>query len=151
MKNLKKMNLFISTLILLTSLSGSICGQNTETKGTLLVTVKNIESNKGQIVVCLYRPNDNVRGNPFLKTETTINGDKAAASFNNLTYGNYVALAFHDKNNNQMLDHNFLGFPDEPFGYSNNWNFSVFSGMPTYEKTKFTFSKTNNSITITVK
>jgi uncharacterized protein (DUF2141 family) len=59
-------------------------------------------------------------------------------------------MAFHDKNKNTTFDHNMLGFPQEAFGYLNGWNFSAFSGMPTYEKNKITFSKENNSITIEV-
>jgi uncharacterized protein (DUF2141 family) len=59
-------------------------------------------------------------------------------------------MAFHDRNNNNIMDHNFMKLPTEAFGFSNNWNFSLFSGKPSFRKTKFNFSENNNQLTIKV-
>jgi uncharacterized protein (DUF2141 family) len=40
--------------------------------------------------------------------------------FSNLEPGRYAAIAFHDENDNGKLDQNFLGVPNEPYGFSND-------------------------------
>ncbi len=79
-------------------------------------------------------------GEPFLKLKANIINKKTNVTFKNLPYDNYSIMAYHDKNDNNIMDHSF-GFPDEPFAYSNNWYFSLFSGLPNFGKTKFNFSK----------
>jgi uncharacterized protein (DUF2141 family) len=70
-------------------------------------------------------------------------------AFNEIPIGEYAAIAYHDKNSNSTLDHK-MGFPNEPMGFSNNWNFSLFSGMPTFKKLKFNFESDNAVIEIPV-
>ena len=59
--------------------------------------------------------------------------------FKNLPYNVYAAIVVHDKNSNGIIDHRF-GMPNEPLGFSNNWKLSLFSGMPTFQKLKFSFT-----------
>jgi uncharacterized protein (DUF2141 family) len=51
-------------------------------------------------------------GFPFSGSETTL-------SFK-LPPGKYAVVVLHDENKNEKLDRNFLGIPDEGFGFSNN-------------------------------
>lgn len=37
-----------------------------------------------------------------------------------LNRGQYAVSAFHDENNNSVLDKNFLGIPQEKYGFSND-------------------------------
>jgi len=37
-----------------------------------------------------------------------------------LPKGKYGVVAFHDLNNNEKLDTNFIGIPTEPYGFSND-------------------------------
>ena len=125
--------------------------QNRPSKGTLKVSVSGMENNKGKLFVNLFRKGDDIMAKPYLQLSEKIVDGKSAVNFENLSYGNYVAFAFHDENNNGSMDHNWLNIPNEPMGYSNNWNFSLFSGMPNYEKTKFNFSAQDTAIKIIVK
>jgi uncharacterized protein (DUF2141 family) len=59
--------------------------------------------------------------------------------FENLPNGSYAAIVYHDENDNGTLDHKFA-FPSEPMGFTNNWNLSLFSGMPTFKKLRFEHS-----------
>jgi uncharacterized protein (DUF2141 family) len=75
---------------------------------------------------------------PFRIASGKISKGKALVRFEDLPYGDYAAIIFHDENANGVLDHRF-GFPNEPMGFSNAWRLSLFSGMPTFKKLKFEF------------
>jgi outer membrane protein len=57
-----------------------------------------------------------------------------------LAFGDYAVVVLHDGNDNGEVDHNFLGLPTEPLGFSNGFKLGLFSGKPTFEKLRFTFS-----------
>ena len=56
-------------------------------------------------------------------------------TINNLKPGNYSFKYFHDKNNNNKIDTNFIGIPKEGFGFANN-AMNKF-GPPDFKKTVF--------------
>jgi len=118
-------------------------------KGTLTVNISNIENKKGTIRVNIYRKVDDIFGKPYLLKLINPDTDGLKIGFNDLPFSEYVVYVFQDKNDNKKMDHN-LGLPAEPFGYSNDWKLSLFSGMPSFKKTKMTFSKQNNTVNITL-
>jgi uncharacterized protein (DUF2141 family) len=65
-----------------------------------------------------------------------------------LKYGEYAVRVFHDENKNGKLDTDFLGIPDEDYGYSNDA--SGWFGPPSWEKAKFIFNQPEMTITIKV-
>ena len=65
-----------------------------------------------------------------------------------LEYGEYAVRVFHDENENEIVDTNFLGIPTEDYGYSNNA--SSWFGPPSWDKAKFIFDKTEMTIEIEV-
>ena len=56
-------------------------------------------------------------------------------TINNLKPGSYSFKYFHDKNNNNKIDTNFIGIPKEGFGFANN-AMNKF-GPPDFKKTVF--------------
>lgn len=115
---------------------------------TLSIQVSGMKHNEGNVVVHLLRPGDDVTGTPFRRLVSAITADTLTFNFTNIAYQDYFAMAVHDENGNGDLDHKFIGIPKEPVGFSNNWRPSLFSGMPNFEKTGFTFSAENQSIAI---
>jgi len=107
--------------------------------GTLIVSANGFESEEGNVVLTIFRKDDNIPAKPFLRFKETIHKDQANFEITNLEFGDYAIILFHDQNKNDILDHR-LGFPDEPMGFSNNWQLSLFSGMPNFRKLKFNFS-----------
>ena len=53
--------------------------------------------------------------------------------------GKYAFQFIHDENSNKKLDTNWIGIPNEGFGYSNNP--SLLSGPPTLKRTLFDLSQ----------
>jgi uncharacterized protein (DUF2141 family) len=86
----------------------------------LVVTVEGVRNNAG-----------NIRAGIFNSAETWLDGDKALArvavkavaprtvlKFENLAPGTYAVGFYHDENENQKHDRNFLGVPVEGFGFT---------------------------------
>jgi uncharacterized protein (DUF2141 family) len=121
-------------------------------KGDLSIKITGTKNNKGKLIVYVYRRQDDIyKSKPYLINQTKVHLGKGKVNFKNLPFDHYSVMAFHDVNNNNTMDHNFLKLPIEPFGFSNNWNFSLLSGKPTFNKTNFSFTKDRKEIQIRVK
>jgi len=110
-------------------------------KDTLTINAGNFKSDSGQAVVMLFRKEDDLPAKPFMKTTGAIHNLKSVFIFADIPFGEYAAILLHDENSNGMVDHSWLGFPKEPLGFSNGWELTIFSGMPSFAKLVFEFSK----------
>jgi uncharacterized protein (DUF2141 family) len=79
--------------------------------------------------------------------KSKIVNNEAKVDFQNLPFREYAIIVVHDLNLNDVIDHKW-GFPAEPLGYSNKWKLSLFSGMPTFDKLKFVFDKSNQNYSV---
>ncbi|WP_299061833.1 DUF2141 domain-containing protein [uncultured Polaribacter sp.] len=102
---------------------------------TLTVKITNLNSNKGQILIALYKGDHNFLKKRFIGGMSKIKDNKVTYTFKNIPKGEYAVSFFHDKNNNGKLDTNFLGIPKEDYGCSNNA--IGFMGAPKYKDAKF--------------
>jgi len=110
----------------------------------LEVTIKNIKETTGTIRVGLFN-----NENDFLKNALEGKVVKASANeitvvFKNLKPGDYAVSVIHDKNENGELDSNFMGMPNEPYGFSNNVMGSF--GPPSFEKAKVLVDENKASV-----
>ncbi|NVO02045.1 MAG: DUF2141 domain-containing protein [Bacteroidetes bacterium] len=121
--------------------------QSAKTSGNLTFSVTGCENNDGQIMVQLYRKNDEMPSSPFKKVKATIKNNKATVLIEGIPYGDYAAIIVHDENSNGMIDHSF-GIPSEHLGFTNNWELTLFSGMPSFDKLRFAFSLTKTNFSI---
>jgi len=117
---------------------------------TLEVEVTNLESDDGVLVVAVlesaaqYDSGDT----SFRSNETVpIDGNKASVTFEQIPYGTYAIKVFHDENSNGELDTNFVGFPKEGFGFSNDAMGKF--GPPTFEQAAFVIEEEKLRIAIT--
>jgi len=138
------------------TLTGSICFLfiglicNAQPSGTLTIDATNFKSDNCVAVVHLFRKQDDVPKKPFIEASHAIINGKSKIVFQNLVYGEYAAILFHDENSNEKLDHRF-GLPNEPMGFSNNWKLSLFSGMPTFQKLRFEFNENKSTCRLTIR
>lgn len=139
--------LIIATIIILQFVSFSVFAQTGETHVPLIFKVTGFANNSGQLLVYLYRKEDKMPSDPSKILEIKIENEQALASIDDLSFGDYACIFVHDQNANNRIDHSF-GIPSEPLGYTNNWKLSLFSGMPTFEKLKFTYSALKNNYVI---
>lgn len=105
---------------------------------------------EGVAVVKLFRKHDDVMGKSYLTIQAPISAGKSIAVFKKLPYGEYALVSFHDENNNGEVDHNFLGFPVEPLGFSGGFSLGLFSGLPSFAKLRFVFSDSSDPYHINI-
>ncbi len=117
----------------------------------LVVHATGFRSDQGQAIADLFVQGEDILGKPHVRVKGEIKGGTATLTFRNMTYGDYAVRVFHDENGNGTLDHNFLSIPSEPLGFSNGFSLGVFSGLPTFEKLRFSFVSGAKPIEIVVK
>jgi uncharacterized protein (DUF2141 family) len=106
---------------------------------TIKIEIIDIEIEKGgHLYVSLFNDADGYPKNEesFRKIFVKIDNDTMFIEFKNIPVGIYAINVLHDENPNKKIDTNFLGIPNEGYGFSYNpW----FIGPPTFNKTKFDF------------
>lgn len=117
----------------------------------LVIHLKGFTHERGQAIANLFYEGGDVFGRPHARAVARIQQGGATLNFPHLAHGSYAVIAFHDENGNNDLDHNLLRLPAEPLGFSNGFRFSLFSGMPSFAKLRFTFGVDTKPLEIFVK
>jgi uncharacterized protein (DUF2141 family) len=148
MNNLSAMKklLLLASLCLFQPCKG-LNAEPQETEGKLTFHLTGFENNSGQAILKLFRQEDKLPSKPSLELKAEIIGNESLIWVDHLPYGEYAVIVVHDKNSNGEIDHT-LGIPTEPLRFTNNWHLSLFSGMPSFEKLKFLYNGSHNTITI---
>ena len=143
-----KINILIAIVVYVLISSFSILQVNN--KVPLTFELGNFENDNGKAIIHLFKKGDPVPKSPSWVGSAKIINGKATIIFKEILYSEYAAIVFHDENSNNILDHSW-GMPAEPMGFSNEWELSLFSGMPSFTKLKFEFSVQKNSFEIKIK
>ena len=143
-----KIFILLTTVVYLLISSFSILQVNN--KGSLTFQLWNFENDNGKAIIHLFKKGDAVPKSPSWVSSAKIINGKATIVFKEIPYNEYAAILFQDQNSNGILDHSW-GMPAEPMGFSNGWELSLFSGMPSFSKLKFEFSEQKNSYKINIK
>lgn len=144
------LQLIILCLLTIANVPG--INQSTEnSKGRLIINFDGLRSNEGTVKVALTNSKENYKDhkNPFIGLTIPISNRKAVAIIEDIPFGEYAVKAFHDEDANDMLNTNFLGIPNEDYGFSNNAR-GMF-GPPSWNAAKFKFNKEELAINITIK
>jgi len=117
-------------------------------KGSLVVSMINIPSDEGMIMVALCNTKEDyeTKGSAFRGKSASIKGGKSEIIFEYIPYGEYAVKVYHDEDEDTELDTNFLGSPAEAYGFSNNAEGSF--GPAAWEDARFLFSTAIDSIEI---
>ncbi len=117
-----------------------------EGSSQLTVRVENIRSQKGNVRIGLFNEESSFLNDALRGVDIKVKGNILAHTFTELNTGFYAVSIYHDKNENGELDTNFIGIPDEPYGFSNNAK-GMF-GPPGFEDCKFKIDKDQKTISI---
>ena len=145
-------NIYFTILVLILIIFVfSVAQDVTKKKATLVVHISGIESNEGTIKIALNNSEENYSDNgnvAFRGGEAAINEKKSSCTFDEVPYGEYAVKVFHDENDNNELDSNFMGVPKEPYGFSNDARGTF--GPASWEDARFEIDQDSVIITITV-
>ena len=126
--------------------TGNGGGNNTNTFATLTINLSGMQNTNGKVNVALYNNSSsfNDPNQSYRSLFLNCTGNTMSIFLDSLPAGDYAFAIFHDENNNQQIDQNFLGIPTEGFAFSNNamGNF----GPPSWTQAKFT-AATGTAIT----
>jgi len=126
------------SLFLLAALTVMPVNAQSEEVGTLTINTIGFKNDHGFAMVSLFNSEDGFVGKEkaFRDAKIQIKDKKATCEFKDIPKGTYAVKLYHDENANGMLDQNFVGFPKEPYGVSNNAKSQM--GPPKYDHAKFT-------------
>jgi len=118
-------------------LAAALCGISSPAfANEIAVSFQGVKKTSGSVVLCLWAKDDGFpnceKGKPLKRL--VVPASAKSAIFDNINAGSYSVSAFHDANNNGVLDSNFLGLPLEAVGMSNN---PKLMGPPRFRPTLF--------------
>jgi uncharacterized protein (DUF2141 family) len=104
---------------------------------SLDLTIERIAPIEGQIAVAIFATAEAYKsGKDSIASEmVSVDGETVTVSFSGLESGACAIKIFHDVNGNGELDTNLLGFPTEPFGFSNEAKARF--GPPSFDEARF--------------
>lgn len=103
----------------------------------LKVEIVGLRSNKGQVMVALYRDTDDfpTKKGRYKYLLLKPQNHSATGVFEDLHPGKYAVAVILDENKSFDMDKNIVGYPTEQYGFSNNAR-EQFSA-PSFEKASF--------------
>jgi len=118
--------------------------------GVLTIKVTGVRNAKGKIGVALFQGEASFPdGSKALrKQQAEIDGQTQSAEvvLSDLPPGVYAVSVLHDENMNGKLDKNFLGIPQEGYGFSNNPGKKM--RAPNFDEAKFSLNAPEQTIEI---
>ncbi len=137
-----RISFFALALLLATTLNAN---QNKR----LAIVVKNIRQKDGhKVFIGFYKPDGEFPKDQTYKGLAFEARKETEVFFADIPYGTYAIALYHDLNNNDKLDKNFLGIPKEPYGFSRNYR-PLFT-VPTFRDCSFVFDDQNSSLEISL-
>lgn len=138
-----------SFLLALTLGNTVLAATDTSVNGHLIVRASGFAHAHGHAVAKLFAPGDNVLEAGRWQVTAPIENGFAEFRFPQLPAGSYAVAVFHDENDNGKIDHGLLG-PSEPLGFSGGFCLSLFSGRPNFERLKFSFQSSEQTLEVRV-
>ena len=116
---------------------------------TLHVTVEQIRNDTQPVRVLLFNSSDSFPDEEqcFKVQATKATEGKAVVEFTDLDPGHYAIMAYHDENEDNMLNRVLGMWPSEGYGLSLN---PLVMGPPTFQETSFELPARGLSVTISL-
>ena len=119
-------------------------------RGAFVLKITGILAVKGQIKIAMFNSSETWLGDhPAYNATVDVDSKVVTWKISDIPYGDYGIAVFHDENKNGKIDKNFLGIPQEPYGFSNNMRIAL--GPPSLDKSKFVVKGALTELSIEVK
>lgn len=119
--------------------------------GKIIVQVKGFKNNDGKARLLIFSEKEKEffpkeKDKAYAKFIVPIVDNQVLFTFENLPYGYYAISVHHDEDNNNKVNSNFFGIPNEGLGASNDAK--GFFGPPSFDKAKVKLNEDQISIII---
>ena len=103
----------------------------------LTVEIEELRNNNGKLLLELNNEKEEI----IKGFSETITDNNCVIVIKDLAPGKYAFKYFHDENNDEKINTNFMGIPKEGYGFSNNAKGTF--GPPSFDKMLFELSKSD--------
>jgi uncharacterized protein (DUF2141 family) len=119
-------------------------------RADLTIVVEGLKSSAGTVAIALYdsRAAYDAREGAVRSAFVEIEAASCAWTVEGLPPGEYAAMLYHDRNDNNRLDTRKVGPPKEPYGFSNDARAPF--GPPSFEAARFTLDRAETEIRVRV-
>lgn len=116
--------------------------------GTIKVKITNIDFKKGgDLLIGVFDKSNFLKEKKELYTKKVVVNKKShQVILSDIKPGEYAIAISHDINQNGKLEKNFVGYPKEPVGFSNNAPMKF--GPPSYKDAKFEVTENDTTLLI---
>ena len=137
---MKTVLLFFSIL-----LSGFYVNAQEGNSITVTVTIENVLSDEGTLLVSLHTKDTFMKGPGIIDLAEKARKGAVTLTLEDVKPGTYAVMAMHDANDNKRMDYQDNGMPKESYGMSGN---DMTMGPPTFDSAKFEVTDQNLEFTI---
>jgi len=104
--------------------------------GKVVLEIENIQASRGgEISAAIFNGSNFLKaGKELVSVAKEVVTQKMVLVFDNLPVGEYAFVAFQDIDRNKRMKTNFIGYPKEPWGISNNPR--ILFGPPSFGESK---------------
>lgn len=132
--------------------SGVILSSSYPAEDKMTIVVSGLRSNKGQVLISIFKGSDGYPDKPekaFKKLQLKVVDKTASIDVFPLPAGEYAIAVLHDENSDGKMNTNWIGFPKEGFGFSNNVMGTF--GPPSFNKARVSYKSGRMDINIRTK
>ncbi len=117
----------------------------------IAVTITGLKNSTGGVYVGLYATPSKFLNGTQVDVMKKVRASTAPITvvFDDLRPGTYAVGAYHDENNNDHLDTNFLGLPTEGYALSNGVRAVI--AKPTFQQAAFTVDDSGAAVTLQIR
>lgn len=127
----------------------SFAEPTTTRTGELTIEVVGLKKTTGTIRIAIFASKETWLKKPVYTAVVPAANKSLIYTKHNTPYGEYGVAIYHDVNNNDKMDRNFLGLPKEPYAFSNNARGSF--GPPKWKKSKISITQPTSQFEIRIK
>ena len=127
-----------------------LCQQAFGQTGKVILEVDNVQTSKGgELSAAIFNGNNFLKTGKELATNVKeVTTPKMVLIFDNLPAGEYAFVAYQDIDRSKTMKTNFIGYPKEPWGISNNPR--ILFGPPSFGESKVRVSA-NQTTTVSIR
>jgi uncharacterized protein (DUF2141 family) len=112
---------FLAVMVVLAGAAVPIMSAQAQDQGTIRIKVVNTRGNRGRVHCSLFNEKGDYPNKGALRDlSVPIENGKGVCDFTGFAPGAYAAVVFQDEDANGKFKTNWLGMPQEGYGFSNN-------------------------------
>jgi len=122
---------------------------NLANSADLTVIVERVRNSNGEIRLAIFdTPDQFPQGKKLDSKNVPAKLGEVTVHFENLSPGNYAVAIHHDENSDKKMNTNFIGWPQEGYGFSNDAR--VIFSSPVFEAASFDLDFADKTIRLKV-